>query len=159
MSAASELWTAVVNRYNSDGLVTLTNIRDKTANTINPTTGQAAAQAVINLWPQYAQETYDSTDDAQVEIGTMGVIAVLWRWGGVSTRIQQIKWDEVFGDDGLIARYRRTNARARISPSSNSGVTQATEQASDGGNVRGWADRESLPQGVMPKRRSVSQDD
>jgi hypothetical protein len=156
MSAATELWTKVTEAYDSAGLISLTNIRDRTATTVNTSVGQQAAQDVIYLWPQYAQEEYDSTDNAQVLLAAMAVIALLWRRGGSSTSIAKVEWEEVFGPDGLIANFKQTNARARSSPSTNSGVTQKAETDGRGGNVRGWADRESLPQGILPTRRSAS---
>lgn len=151
MTDATELWTAVVADYDADGLITLTNIRDRSATSVDTTVGQTAAQAVINLWPAYAQEAYDSTDALHVEVAEMAVIAMLWRRGGTSSTIAKVEWDEVFGADGLIARVRRTNARARSSPQSNSGVTQKAETI-NGRNVRGWSDRESLPNGIAPRR-------
>ena len=119
------------------------------------TKGEAAAQAVINLWPVYAQVEYDAANAVHVEVAEMGVIAMLWRRGGSSSAIEQVKWDEVFGDDGLISRVRRTGPRGRAAPSSNSGVQQAPERDAGGRLVRGWADTQSLPSNYMPIPRSV----
>lgn len=139
---ASALWTAVKASYESTGLVTLTNIRDRAATTIDDTAGEDAAQEVIDLWPIYAQEDYDASDTAHVAVAKQGVIAVLWRRGGTATNVAQVKWDEVFSPEGLIARVKRTGARGRQGPSSN-----ATSDA-----YRGWSDRDSLPSGILPNR-------
>lgn len=153
---ASALWTAVKASYEINGLITLTNIRDPNASAVDDTIGEDAAQAVIDLWPAYAQEAYDASDATHVEVAKHGVIAVLWRRGGAATTIAEVKWDEVFSPDGMVARVRRTGARARQGPSSNSGTSQRAENA-DGRNYRGWSDRETLPTGFLPNR--VSADD
>ncbi|MEY4534767.1 MAG: hypothetical protein RLZZ246_1085, partial [Planctomycetota bacterium] len=155
MSAAN-LWTAVKADYDSAGLVTLTNIRDRSATTINDSVGTAAAQSVIDLWPIYAQVPYDAANATHVEVAEFGVIAVLWRRGGSSSTIEQVKWDEVFGGEGMISRVRRTGPRGHARPVSNSGVQQAPETGPDGGQVRGWADRESLPVGFLSTRTDAS---
>jgi len=148
---ATALWTAVVASYPANGLISLTNIDDAAATTINTTFGENAAQAVIDLWPIYAQEAYDSSDATHVEVAKEGVIAMLWRRGGTSNTIAEVKWDSVFSPDGLISRVRRTGSRGHGSPSSNSGVSTKSE-LSNGRAVRGWADRDSLPPGYMPRR-------
>ena len=157
MSDKSELWAAVVVSYDSDGLITLTNIRDRSATSVDTTAGEDAAQGVINLWPAYAQEAYDSTDDLHVEVGKRATIAMLWERGGTSSAIAKVEWDEVFSPDGLISRVRRTGARGRQGPNSNSGVTQKSELTANGRRVRGWADRDSLPTNWMPNR-TISED-
>lgn len=157
MTDATDLWDAVLVDYAADGLVTLTNPGDPTADSVDNTVGQNAAQAVINLWPAYAQEDYDGTNALHVEVGEMAVIALLWRRGGSATNIEEVKWDQIFGPDGLLVKVQRTGARGRQGPSSNSGVTQKAEATSSGQRYRGWADRESLPVDYLP-RRTVAED-
>jgi len=152
---ATALWAAVVADYDTDGLISLTNIRDRSATTIDTAVGEAAAQGVINLWPIYAQTDYDPDNPVHVEVAELGVIAMLWRRGGSASAIEQVKWDEVFGDEGLITRLRRTGPRGRQRPSSNSGVQQAPERDASGRAVRGWSDLQSLPANYMPLRRTV----
>lgn len=152
---ATALWAAVVADYDTDGLISLTNIRDRSATTIDTAVGEAAAQAVINLWPIYAQVDYDPSNAVHVEVAELGVIAMLWRRGGSSSAIEQVKWEEVWGDDGMVTRLRRTGPRGRQRPSSNSGVQQAPERDASGRAVRGWSDLQSLPPNYMPLRRSV----
>lgn len=154
--SATALWDAVKDAYDSDGLITLTNIRDRSQTTIDDTVGENAAQSVIDFWPAYAQIDYDSSNALHVEVAILGVIAMLWRRGGSSTSIEQVKWDEVFSDDGVISRVRSTGPRGHRGPVSNSGVSQAAERKSDNQLVRGWSDRESLPISIMPLRRSVN---
>lgn len=149
--SAADLWVAVKASYETTGLVTLTNIRNRGAVSIDDSVGEDAAQAVIDLWPAYAQEAYDATDALHVEVAKQGVLAVLWRRGGSSATIAEVKWAEVFSPDGLISRVRRTGARGHEGPVSNSGVSQASE-LSGGRPVRGWSDRESIPNGIMPRR-------
>lgn len=146
------LWEAVKADYDVDGLITLTNVRDRAATLIDDDVGKNAAEAVVNLWPVYAQDAYDATDAAQVEVAEMAVIAVLWRRGGSATTIEQVKWDTVFSADGMIARVRRTGARGHGTPSTNSGVRQRAETAPGGQAIRGWSDRDSLPPGYLPNR-------
>lgn len=158
MAAQDDLWTAVKADYDSDGLVTLTNIRNRAAITINDSVGVAASLAVINLWPMHAQTAYDSTNAAHVEVAEMGVIAMLWRRGGSASSIEQVKWDEVFGDNGLISKIRATGPRAHRVGSSNSGVQQSDERDSSGSSVRGWSDRDSLPTNYLPTRVTATDD-
>jgi len=150
---AAALWAAVVVSYDSDGLITLSNIRDRSATSIDTTAGEDAAQGVINLWDMYAQEAYDASDATHVEVAKEGVIALLWRRGGSSSSIEQIKYDTVFSDTGLISKVKRTGPRGRAGPSTNSGVSQRAETTTDGQRVRGWSDRESIPEGILPSRR------
>lgn len=154
MTDATDLWAAVVTSYDSDGLITLTNIRDRSATTVNTTAGEDAAQAVVNLWSMYAQEDYDASDAQQVEVAKRGVIAMLWERGGSSAQVAKVEWQEVFSPEGLIARVRKTGPRGRQGPTSNSGVQQKSE-LSNGRKVRGWSDRDSLPTGWMPRRTVV----
>ena len=63
---ASALWTAVVASYDSATLISLTNINAPEATAIVTATGESAAQEVIDLWPLYAQESYDASDASHV---------------------------------------------------------------------------------------------
>lgn len=157
MTSAADLWTAVKADYDAAGLLTLTNIRNRGATAIDDTVGTNAAQAVLNLWPVIAQADYDPANAAHVEIAELGVIAMLWRRGGSASGIEQVKWDEVFGDSGLIVALRKVGPRGRVAPVSNSGVTQKPE-SDDGNNVRGWSDRESLPTGFLANPIRATED-
>lgn len=139
---ASALWTAVKASYDEQGLLTLTNIRDRAATAIDDTAGEDAAQEVIDLWPSYAQTDYDATDSRHVAIGKHAVIAVLWRRGGTAAGIAQVRWDEVFSQSGMIASLRRTDARARSGPKTNANTTYSS-----------WSSRDALPHGILPSRR------
>ena len=152
---AVALWAAVVASYDNAGLVTLTNIRDRAATVIDTAVGEAAAQSVIDLWPAYVQEAYDAADALHVEAGIRAVIATLFERGGTSANIVEVKWEEAFGDDGILSKVRRTGARARQGPVSNSNVTQATGLTAGGARFRGWADRESLPVNFLPAQTSA----
>lgn len=157
MTDASDLWTAVKADYPEASLLTLTNIKDNSATSINDTNGEAAAQAVINLWPIYAQNTYDSTDATHVEVAEMGVIAVLWRRGGSAIEIAKIEWDEVFGDDGMISKVKRTDPRGRPFPVTNSGTKQSSELI-NGQRKYGWSDTKSLPNNSVLPRDVIAED-
>ena len=152
MTAASELWDAVEASYDADGLVSLTNIRDRAATSISTTAGENAAQGVIDLWPAYAQEVYDEDNALHVEVGKRATIAMLWQRGGSSTSIAKVEWDEVFSSDGLISKVRNTGARGRQGPSTNSGVLTSPETVS-GRQVMGWSDRGAVPHGLLPNQR------
>jgi len=158
MTAATELFEAVKVAYDSAGLITLTNIRDRTGTTIDETVGDNTAQSVIDLWPAWANVAYDSTNALHVEVAIEGVIALLWRRGGTATEIEKVKWDQVFGDDGMISKVKDTGPRGRKGPSSNSNVTQHSGLLSNGARRRPWADVISLPHGIMPLSRSASSD-
>ena len=152
---ASALWTAVLASYETTGLVTLTNQSDPSATAVVTATGEDAAQGVIDLWPAFAQEAYDASDALHVEVAKQGVIAMLWRRGGSAANIAEVRWEDVFSADGLLSKVKRTGPRARQGPTTNSGVTQRAESV-DGQNVRGWSDRESMPDGHIPLRRTTN---
>lgn len=152
--SASTLWTSVTSAYDAAGLITLTNIRDRSAASIDTTAGESAAQEVIDLWPIYAQETFDATDSTHLAVGRRATIAVLWQRGGTATQIAKVEWDEVFGDDGMISKVKRTGPRARAGPTTNSGIQQSSERTTSGERVRGWSDPAALPdgRGFLPGR-------
>jgi hypothetical protein len=152
--SADTLWANVMDRYDDDGLIQLTNIRDRGATAIDSTVGESAAQEVIDLFPLFAQEDYDPDNPSHVAVAVHGVIAVLWRRGGASSEIEQVKWDTVFGTDGMIARVRRTGPRGHVGPQTNSGVRMEPE-ARGGRSIMGWSDRGNLPHGVLPRRRTT----
>lgn len=154
MSDATTLWASVVANYPEPALVSLTNIQDNSSVSVDTSVGESAAQEVIDLWPIYAQSDFDVTNSTHVTVGRRGVIAVLWERGGTSTEIAKVRWDDVFSNEGLIARVRRTGPRGRRTPSSNSGVTQSSELV-NGRQIRGWSDPDSLPlgRGYLPQRR------
>lgn len=151
MTAASDLWAAVVAGYDSDGLVSLTNIRNRGATTADSNAGESAAQDVVDLWPLYAQAAYDPLDAQHVVVGKRAVIAVLWSRGGTASSIAKVEYDEVFGDEGLISKVRKTGARARPGPSSSSG-SRASSEVTSGRAVRPWSDPESISQTHLPRR-------
>lgn len=156
---ATALWASVVLNYESEGLINLTNPRDNSATSIDTTYGESAAQEVIDLFPLYGQVEYDSTSSQHIAVGRRATIAVLYERGGTASSIAEVEWKEVFGDDGLLTKLKRTGARARQGPSSNSGVRQKSELTSNGRAVRGWSDPASLPMGrrYMP-RRTIAED-
>ena len=156
---ASALWTDVTTNYESEGLVNLTRPRDPSATTVDTTYGESAAQEAIDLFPLYAQVTYDASDSQHVAVGRHAVIAILYKRGGTSSTISEVEWDSVFGDDGLMSKLKRTGARGRQGPSSNSGVTQSSELASNGRRVRPWSHPDSLPGGRGYMTRRVIVDD
>ena len=149
MTEQSELWTSVKASYASSILISLTNIVDGAGTSIDDTVGTSAALEVINLWNMYAQIDYSSADATHVAVGRRGTIAVLWERGGTTAEVAQIKWDSIFGTDGIIARIRRTGPRARQGPSTNSNMTQDSG-LSAGRRKRPWSDVESLPHNWMP---------
>lgn len=155
---ATALWAAVATSYEEQGLITLTNIRDRSATAIDTTSGEDAAQGVIDLWPIYAQADYDAANAAHVEVGKRAVIAMLWQRGGVANTVAKVEWDEVFGDSGLIGRLRKTTSRAHASPITNSGTTTSSELLPNGQPILGWSDRRNLPVGFLSNRRGAPSD-
>ena len=156
MTAASDLFEAVKVSYDSKQLITLTNIHQRDATAIDEAVGDDAALGVINLWIIYAQIAYEENEALHVEVAKRGVIAMLWERGGVSVTIARQEWAEVF-TDGIVEALKRTGPRSRMSPSSNSNVTQHSGLLSDGSKPEPWADVRALPLGLMPLGRS-SQD-
>jgi len=154
---AELLWSAIERSYDSDSLVSLTNIRDRSATTINTTVGYDAAQGVIDLWPTYAQLPYDPSDRVHVETAKRAVIALLWSRGGTATNVAKIEWGEVFGSDGMLAAMRKTQSRARIVPTTNSDLV-ASRRDRDGVKKRPWSDPDSLPTNYLPLDRSSATD-
>lgn len=157
---ATALWSAVLAAYETEGLVTLTNVRDPSAVSVDDTVGESAAQQFIDLFPMFAGRDYDAADAQHVAVGMRGTIAILFERGGTSQEIAEIEWKEVFGAEGLLSRLRFTEGgRGRQGPSSNSGVRQRRESTSLGQRVRGWSDPDSLPRGrsYLP-RRTIAED-
>lgn len=146
MAAQDELWSYVKTVYDADGLISLTNIRDRSATAVDNAVGTAAALSTIRLWPAYAQVDFDAANGLHLEVGAKAVIAVLWERGGSSSSIETVKWDTVWGDGGLISKLRETSPRGRPGPSSNSGTITSVES----GTLYGWSDRASLPPGYLP---------
>lgn len=158
MAAKDTVWAYAKTVYDASGLVTLTNVRDRTATAIDDDVGTAAAASVLNLWPLYVQADFDVTDGAHVEVAARGVIAILWERGGAATSIERQKWDTIFGSGGIAEKLKSTSSRGRPGPASSSGVRSSRE--SDDGTLRyGWSDRKSLPPGVLPGATPLSYDD
>ena len=111
--------------------------------------------SAIRLWPAYAQVAFDETDGLHLEVGAKAVVAVLWERGGTSSSIEQVKWDTVFGGDGMIEKVRSTNPRGRPGPSSNSGTITTAES----GTQYGWSDPASMPPGFLPRKFDKSAED
>jgi len=149
MADQDTLWAYVKTVYDSDGLVTLTNIRDRDATTANETVGTSAALSTIRLWPLYAQVAFDVSDVAHLEVATFGVIATLWQRGGTAQSILQVSWDAVFGEGGMVEKLRRTDPRSHRGPKSNSAI-QTSREDENGDTPYGWSDRKSLPPGTLP---------
>jgi len=153
MTDATDLWADVVTSYDTQSLVELTNIHDRSATTITTAVGEDAALGALNLWEAYAQVAYDKTNALHVEVGKRATVAMLWERGGSASQIAKQEWDEVF-TDGLVERLKRTGPRSRQGPSSNSAVTQSSELLSDGTRPRPWSDSSALPRGILPSSRS-----
>lgn len=153
MTAAQDLWAAVVARYPASDLISLTNLRDPNASTINTTAGESAAQDAITRWPLDAQVDYDATNALHVAIGVTATLAILFDRGGAATTLVKVEMDKVFAEDGLLGKLRKIGARGRQVPASNSGVTTPAEDRH--GAVLGWSDPDALPHGIMPNTRTA----
>lgn len=156
---ASALWTSVVANTDEERLINLTNPLDNSATAIDTTYGELAAQEVIDLFPLYGQVAYDAANTQHVAVGRRATIAVLYERGGTSSATAETAWNEVFGDNGLMAKLKRTSSRARRGPKSNSGVRQRSELTSGGQRVRAWSSPDALPGGrrYMPRRVIVDE--
>lgn len=147
----STLWDACRDRYDEQGLLELTNVRDPEAREINDAQGERAVTAITALFPVYVQDTFDSTEQGHIEVGCEGVIALLFRWGGSTHRIAATHWDEwiAFARD-----WRNTHARARIEPTSS---VPANKQPSAGPQTptTPWSDDRRFD-GLSPRDGSES---
>jgi hypothetical protein len=150
LSDAQLLWQATIGGYDEQGLVELTNVRTPSAITTNDAVGVSAAQHVIDLWLMHAQVAFDILSSAHVAAGMQAVIAVLWRRGGSSTQIEQVKWDTVFGDDGLLGKVRKTGPRAHALPAISGNTKSKREGTLSGQPIQPWADPGSLPVNFPP---------
>lgn len=155
MADQDTLWAYVQTVYDTEGLLTLTNRSAREATTVDDTVGLAASQSVLNYWPAYAHIDFDVDDALHLEVATEGVIAMLWRRGGASTTIEQVKWDTVFGDGGTIEKLRRTGPRGKQGPNSNSAIKTSAENE-NGDTPYGWSDRRATPPGLLPNRSNFS---
>lgn len=152
---AVAIWAAVKVSYDEAGLVTLTNIRDRDQTAIDDTVGEDAAQGVLDLWPIHAQVAYDGANATHVEVAKRATISMLWQRGGSSQQVSKVEWDEVFGDNGLIGRIRKTDPRAHGGPVSSSGVRASSDLDANGGPTRPWSDPANLPVGFRSRPRSA----
>lgn len=155
MADKDTVWTAVKARYDSASLISLTNINDRDQTAIDDTVGTEAANGTLNLWPAYAQVEFDVSDGLHLEVAVRGTIAMLYERGGTSTDVAKIEWEEVFSNDGLMGKLKRTGPRGHQAPSSNSGVTTSSE-SSAGRNVMGWSDRKASGAQFMTARRRLA---
>lgn len=148
MADADDLWTAVKAAYAQDKLIQLTNIYTRGTGAIVDSVGTSAAQHVIDLWPNYVQSEYDGTDARHVAVGLQATIAVLMDRGGAAQDEARERWDEVFGDNGLMARLRTTSTRDRQEPSTN------MPEVRNGERLLPWSSDQSMPVGFLPSRRT-----
>jgi hypothetical protein len=144
----STTWTAVTDRYDNQALVELTQQRDTTTGTVDATVGERAVTAVTALWPVYVQEDYDDTNQGHLELAVEGVIAMLFKWGGTTHRIAQVRWDEWLD---FARAWRNTHARARIVPTTNKPDTEVKSPAPST-NYTPWSDKQKFS-GLTPGRR------
>lgn len=126
------LWDEVLLRYDTQTLVELTNPRTK-AETVNTTLGTRAATAVTaTYFPTFAQMDYDSTLAAHVEIGTEGVIAVLFKWGGTTLNVAKVEFDSWVE---RLRALRNVGPRQKVPPTTSSELT-ASDEVSGSAEVR-----------------------
>lgn len=145
----STTWDAVKDRYDAQALAELTQQRDTTDGTIDDTVGERAVTAVTSLWPVYVQEAYDETEQGHLELAVEGVIAMLFKWGGTTHRIAQVRWDEWLD---FARAWRNTHARARIIPDTSKPDTQQKSQPPSTPHTP-WSDDRRFD-GLSPGRRN-----
>jgi hypothetical protein len=148
MADKDTIWTAVKAAYDEPGLKSLTNINVSDQTVVNDVAGTSAAEHVLALWPSHVEAAFDVTLAAHMAVALRATIAVLWERGGSATTIAKVKWDDVFDDEGLMGRLRRTGARGRVGPETN-----APDTSSSGGEIRPWSHRSSMPVGYLPSQR------
>jgi len=142
---AAAVWAEVEANYPAATLLPLTNIRDRSASTVDDTYGTQAAQHALDLWDMYAEITFDSSNATHLAVAVHATMAVLYRQNGTDSTTAGKKWDEVFGDSGMMAKLRRTTARGRQSP-----YTSGPDLDSSGRQRRNWSNRNAMPKGFLP---------
>lgn len=147
MTAAEDLFEALKLAYDKDGLVTLTNIRDRTKTVIDEIYGDATAQSVIDLWPAYVQIDYDETNALHVEVAMEMLVALFQKRGGYATTISEITWDQAIA---MLDRVKKTGPRGREGPQSN-----APDLSASGSELAPWSDESSFAEGIYPTRRTT----
>jgi len=145
----SLLWDAVRDRYDPQALAELTQQRETYDGSIDDAVGERAVTALVALWPTYIQEEYDETDQGHIEVGVEGVIAMLFKWGGTTHRIAQVRWDEWLD---FARAWRNTHARARIIPTNSVPDTKRSSQAPSTPYTP-WSDNKRFD-GLSPGRRN-----
>lgn len=137
----------VQNRYDSQVLTELTNIRESDAASVDTTVlGRACDDIELAWFQQYAQQEYDSTDRKHILVAVDGVVALLQRWGGKSSRVARIEWESWIASARDLASV---SSRARIVPQSSSELTPSDE-VSSGETVRPWSDPDHF-RGLTPR--------
>lgn len=147
MPAEDDLWTAVKDRYDEQGLISLTNVRDRSKKVIDDDTGTQAAADVILSYYIDVQADYDETSAIHVMLATEGVIAMLWKRGGTAATIQRVKWED------WIARaqaLKGVEPRGHAAPGTNS-TLQPTRDCYGHTPCRPWADKINF-RGLLPRR-------
>ena len=146
MGTAEDLWTEVKTSYGTPLLTSLTG-GDRNGSIPDDVKGVDAAQGVLDLWEPHVQAKYDAADRQHVEVAKRGVIAMLWSRGGTGAEVARVKWDDVFGDNGLMVKLRRTGSRGRISPEKGD-----TYSRDIGDRARpNWSDPSRRPANSLPR--------
>lgn len=112
MADKDDVWTKVKLRYPVQALIGLTNLHSTAASTVSDTVGIEAAADVLGYWNMYAEVLFDVSDDGHMAVAVDGVIATLMK-RKIATPEAHKEWDLVFGDEGKIAKLRRTGPRSR----------------------------------------------
>lgn len=149
MAAEDDLWTAVKDRYDEPGLISLTNVRKRDVGAINDTVGTQAAKDVILSFYVDVQTDYNPTSEVHLMMATEGVIAMLWRRGGTAATIQRVKWEDWVE---RATALKMVEPRGHAAPGTNSGL-QPTKDCYGHRPCRPWADKINF-RGLLPRRRA-----
>jgi hypothetical protein len=157
MTAADDLWAAVKNNYDEQMLISLTNVRKRENAGIEDSVGTSAAQSVINWYPIIVQADYDEGSAQHVEVGMVGVIAMLWRRGGSAANAEKIRWEDWVQ---LAETLKGVEPRAHGLPESgdvNGKDCSADPACPPGCRPMGWADKAAFRH-LLPRSPGCQRD-
>ena len=147
MAAEDDLWTAVKDRYDEPGLISLTNVRKRNEGTINDAVGTQASKDVILSYYIDVQTDYDPASEVHLMLACEGVIAMLWKRGGTAATISKVKFEDwILRAQAL----KGVEPRGHAAPGTNSSLQPSPDC---GGHTpcRPWADRMNF-RGLLPRR-------
>ena len=147
MTDQSTVWTEVKEVYPTPFLKAVTNLHDRTASAPDDTVGERAALHILGLWESHVEVEFSASNTAHLALAVEMTIATLLERRHPGSAKAKTACDRVFGDDGLVFKFRRTGPRGRRGPAiSGPDLKNGQEQ-------RAYSHRKSLPSNFLPSTR------